>query len=297
MLQFLFDTLSRTGDLALIALGLSLVYGMAKFPNIAHVQYAMVGTYVSVGLQRIGAPLALSILAAALAVGFLAMVCQLVLFRRLLRAGPAIAMIGSMALAMVMVAVVLGSFGSSPLQYQLPVQPPLILGGAIVSQNQLISMTTTLVLLVFFAIILFKTRLGRSLRAMACNVSLASAAGLNTEAITRLVNFLGGGLAGLGGAILALNTGAYNNLGNDLLLPIFAAAVLGGLGNPLGAVAGTLIIALAETFVTNLNIGWLYGQSLAFIPAGYISAASFIILLLALILRPYGIFNREVRRV
>jgi branched-chain amino acid transport system permease protein len=78
---------------------------------------------------------------------------------------------------------------------------------------------------------------------------------------------------------------------------VFAAAILGGLGNPLGAVAGAVLIALAETLFTNLNFGWAVGQELAFLPVAYIGAASFLILLLALLFKPYGLFDREVRRV
>jgi branched-chain amino acid transport system permease protein len=78
---------------------------------------------------------------------------------------------------------------------------------------------------------------------------------------------------------------------------VFAAAILGGLGNPLGAVLGALLIALTETLVTNLNFGPLLGKSIAFLPVSYISAGSFLVLLLALLFKPYGLFDREVRRV
>ncbi|WP_226504613.1 branched-chain amino acid ABC transporter permease [Pseudomonas sp. MWU16-30317] len=297
MLQFLLDTLARTADLALIALGLSLVYGLAKFPNVAHVQYAMLGAFIAVALQRSGWPLPLAVGASCVLMGSLAVLLHIGVFRRLLRSGPAIAMIGSLALSMIIGALVLGIAGSSPLSYRLPIEAPWSLGDAMLARSQLLSMITTLVLLVLFALLLFKTRLGRSMRALACNAPLAAAAGLNADGIIYWVNFMSGALAALGGSLLAMNTSAYTNLGSDLLLPIFAAAILGGLGNPLGAVLGALLIALTETLVTNLNVGWLYGQAMAFIPVSYIGAASFLILLLALIFRPYGLFDREVRRV
>ena len=144
---------------------------------------------------------------------------------------------------------------------------------------------------------LFHTRLGRAMRALAGNPALANASGLHGARITRLVTFASGAIAGLGGGLLALSTGAHINLGHDLLLPVFAAAILGGLGNPMGAVAGAVLIALTETLVTNLNFGWLLGREMAFLPVSYISAAAFLILLLALLFKPYGLFDREVRRV
>jgi len=297
MLQLLFDTLLRACDLALIALGLSAVYGLVKFPNVAHVQYAMLGAYLSWGFFALGLPLPVGILIAALCTGLIALAMYLLVFRRLLHAGPATALIGSLALAMLAVAATQGVAGSFPLMFNLPITAPVLVGAVRLSQVQIIVMVTTVALLGLFALLLFFTPTGRAMRALASNPALAAASGLNADGITRLVNFASGTIAGLGGSVLALQTGAYVNLGYDLLLPVFAAAILGGLGNPLGAIFGALLIALTETLVTNLNFGPVFGKALAFLPVAYINAGSFLILLLALLFKPYGLFDREVRRV
>jgi len=218
-------------------------------------------------------------------------------FRRLLRSGPAITMIGSLAVAMLVVAVAQGLAGSFPRMFNLALTAPVLVGDVRLSHTQIYAMATTALLLGLFTLLLFFTRTGRAMRALSTNPALAAASGLNAEGITRLVNFASGAIAGLGGSLLALSTGAHINLGHDLLLPVFAAAILGGLGNPLGAVVGALLIALTETLVTNLNFGPLLGKSVAFLPVSYISAGSFLILLLALLFKPYGLFDREVRRV
>ena len=88
------------------------------------------------------------------------------------------------------------------------------------------------------------------MRALAGNPALANASGLHTARIILMVTFAIGAIAGLGGGLLSLSTGAYINLGHDLLLSVFAAAILGGLGNPMGAVAGALLIAFTETSPT-----------------------------------------------
>lgn len=297
MLQILVDTLLRASDLALIALGLSMLYGLVKFPNVAHVQYAMFGAYVCYGLHLAGVPLLIAIVIATLATGAFTLMLQVVVFQRLLRGGPAIAMIGSLAVAMLIVAVMQGLAGSFPRMFELPRTEPLRIGDVRLARTQIYSVATTIVLLGLVVFLLFHTRMGRSMRALASNSMLANASGLNASLITYTVSFMAGGLAGLGGSMLALSTGAHVNLGNDLLLPVFAAAILGGLGNPMGAVIGALLIALTETVVTNINFGPLFGQELSFLPVAYISAASFLILLLALLFRPYGLFDREVRRV
>lgn len=297
MIQILVDTLLRFSDLALVALGLSTVYGLVKFPNIAHVQYAMVGAYLTYLLHAHGAPLPLALTLAAMGTGLVTLGFHLLVFRRLLRAGPAITMIGSLALSMLVIALCLGLAGSFPMMFTLPMTDSLVLGDARMTWTQLISVSVTLIILASFAALLFYTRAGRSMRALACNPALADASGLNAGRITLQVTFASGMLAGLGGGMLALSTGAHVNLGSDLLLPVFAAAILGGLGNPVGAVAGAFLIALSETLVTNLNFGFLLGRPVAFLPVAYISAASFLILLLALLFKPYGLFDREVRRV
>lgn len=297
MFQFLIDTLLRASDLALIALGLSMVYGLVKFPNIAHVQYAMFGAYITYALHASGLPLVLAITLASLLTGLLTLSLHLLVFQRLLRGGPAITMIGSLAVAMLVVACMQGFAGTFPRMFNFPLEQPLRFAGATVTWVQLYFVSTTLVLLLLFVLVLFYTRVGRALRAISTNPALAAASGLNAEGMTRGVNFASGCIAGLGGSMLALSTGAHINLGHDLLLPVFAAAILGGLGNPLGAVAGALLIAAAETAATNINFGFLFGGGMAFLPVSYISAASFLILLLALIFKPYGLFDREVRRV
>ncbi|AKM32164.1 ABC transporter permease [Pandoraea faecigallinarum] len=297
MLQLLVDTLLRASDLALVALGLSMVYGLVKFPNIAHVQYAMAGAYVTYAMFAFGMPLVMALAVAALATGALTLAMHRLVFRKLLRGGPAIAMIGSLAVSMLVIAVCQGVAGSFPKMFNLPLTQPLVFGDARVTEVQLYSVSTTFALLVVFALILFYTRAGRAMRALATNPALAAASGLNAEWITRGVTFASGAVAGLGGGLLALSAGAHVQLGNDMLLPVFAAAILGGLGNPLGAVAGAVLIALTETLVTNLNFGPVLGKAVAFLPVGYINAGAFLILLLALLFKPYGLFDREVRRV
>ena len=297
MFQILVDTLLRASDLALVALGLSMLYGLVKFPNIAHVQYALLGAYTTYALHAAGVPLVGAILTACVVTGLVTLGLQMIVFRRLLRAGPAIAMIGSLAISMLAIAFMQGFAGSFPRMFNLPLSEPVMVFGARLSHTQLYLMATTVSLIALFMGLLFYTRTGRAMRALASNPALAEASGLHAESITALVSFVSGAIAGLGGSMLALSTGAHINLGNDLLLPVFAAAILGGLGNPIGAVAGAVLIALTETLVTNLNFGWAVGKSLAFLPVAYISAASFLILLLALLFKPYGLFDREVRRV
>ncbi len=297
MIQFVLDVLIRTADLALVAVGLSAVYALVKFPNISHVQYAAAGAYLTLAGQRLGLPFWSAAVVSALLTGLLAVALYVGVFRRLQRSSPAAAMIGSLAVSMVMGALFLGLAGSRQLRYEFEIVSPLLIGGTSLAPAQLLAIAGAGVVLAVFAVFIFRTPAGRSMRALASNRDLAEATGINATAVTNQINFISGLLAAIGGTMLATKSNVHLNLGSDMLLPVFAAAILGGLGNPLGATAGALLIAIAETAFTSLNFGWLVGQPVAFPPAGYIGAASFLFLILALLYKPHGLFDRQVRRV
>lgn len=297
MVQFLVDVLIRAVDLALIAIGLSSVYSLIRFPNVALVQYATTGALVALGLQMAGLPLVVAGIASCVLVGGLAVVLNIAIFERLLRAGSAIAMIGSLALSMVFSALFLVTAGPRPQRFELDISPPLRFLGARVTEHQITAAGISALAIAVFALILFRTDLGRCMRATATNSVLARATGIDTRKVTGAVVFLSGVMAALGGIGISVKGEMSVHLGLDMLLPVFAAAILGGLGNALGAAVGALVIATAETLVTNVNFGPLFGQSLLFIPAAYATAASFLLLVIVLLARPYGLFVSEVKRV
>lgn len=297
MIQFVFDTLFRAADLGLIAVALSAVYSLIQFPNVALVQYAVVGAFLGMFLQKCGVPLALAIAVSALFVGALAQFFSVTIFERLLRLNSAIALIGSLALSMVLSAVFLLSFGPAAQRYAVPVAPAMRVFGVRVTEMQLITGSITIAALFAFAVLLFQTPLGREMRAVSTNPVLASATGVNNRMITGIVVFFSGVLAALGGSLLALRGSVSIDMGTNMLLPVFAAAILGGLGNAFGAVVGAIIIAAAETLITNVNFGWVVGQDFVYLPASYAPAASFALLVVILLARPKGIFVSEVSRV
>ncbi|MGU7782281.1 branched-chain amino acid ABC transporter permease [Burkholderia sp. PU8-34] len=297
MLQFLIDVLIRTSDIMLVAVGLSVVYSLVRFPNVAHVQYAMLGAFATLGFTKAGLPFPLAVIGSCVGTGLLAVALNALVFKRLLRSGSSIAMIGSLAISMILIASILGVAGSRPWRYASTLPSPLQVGATTISVDQITSIACGFGCVVLLAILLFRTGVGRSMRAMSSNPALAAATGVDGARVVNGITFLSGVLAALGGTMLGLTETVHVGLGSNLLLPVFAAAILGGLGNPLGAAAGALLISIAETLVTNLDFGWMFGTSDVYVPVTYISAASFVILLVALLLKPYGIFDREVRRV
>lgn len=297
MIQFLFDVLIRSVDLALIAVALSAVYSLIRFPNVALVQYAVVGAFATMSLNAAGLPLALAIVLSALFVGLLAVIFNVMIFERLLKVDSAIALIGSLSLSMILSAAFLLIYGPAAYRLKLSVAPAMRFFGARITEHQVTTLIITALALGVFALILFRTSLGREMRATAINGVLASATGIDTRRVTNIVVFISGVLAALGGITLAMRGSVSIDLGTNMLLPVFAAAILGGLGNALGAVVGALIIAAAETVITNTNVGPLFGEDLYYLPASYAPVASFAILVACLLFRPKGLFVSEVSRV
>ncbi len=297
MLQFFVDVILRTVDLALIAVALSCVYSLIRFPNIALVQYATAGALIALGLQTLGLPLYLAIVLSCVITGLMAVVLSVLIFEKLLDTSPPLAMVGSLAVSMIFTAVFLVTVGPRPKRFDLEIMAPVRWAGVSITPMQLVSVGLTMGAILLFALLLFRTGLGRSMRATSTNRVLAEATGIPTRKVINGVIVLSGILAALGGISISLKGEMGAQLGFDLLLPIFAAAILGGLGNALGAALGAFTIALAETFVTNVNFGWVVSQDFYFLPASFATIVSFGLLVLILLFRPHGLLVSEVKRV
>ncbi|AYD04421.1 branched-chain amino acid ABC transporter permease [Neorhizobium sp. NCHU2750] len=297
MFQFLVDTLMRACDLVLVAIGMSAVYSLMKFPNIALVQYAAMGGMLAIVLQKAGVPIGAAIVFSVLLTGLLAVLLNEFLFNRMLKIGSSTAMIGSLAVGMIFSAAFLVTMGPNPSRFALPISRPLRILGALVTEPQLVSFVIVLAAIAAFALLYFKTDLGRCMRATSTNEVLADATGINTARMKTVIVLISGMMAALGGVSIALKGEVDIQVGMDLLLPVFASAILGGLGNPFGAIAGALLISIAETAVTTINFGPLMGQVVVFLPVAYASAISFLLLVAALLWRPRGLFVSEVKRV
>jgi branched-chain amino acid transport system permease protein len=161
----------------------------------------------------------------------------------------------------------------------------------------------TIAAVVALHLFLSGTRLGKAMRAMSDNSDLAQISGINTQVVVRTTWLIAGALACLAGTMLALDVQLKPDLAFNIILPIFAAAVVGGLGQSYGAIAGGFIVGFAETlavfdwsivarplagvlpeFVTN-------APTLALVPTEYKLTVSFVILIIVLLARPTGIFK------
>jgi neutral amino acid transport system permease protein len=293
------ETLIVGTELAPIAVGMTLVFGAVRFANIAQVEFASLGAYGTLlaGTVIGGGPLLIEATLSIVGVGLIAVGLYHAVFKRLLTRSPATAMIGSLALSILIRALIQTITGPQPKQLDLPLERGIDILGALVTPSQVRIVVIGVVVLAAVMLTLRLTSLGRAIRAVSANPDLAAAAGINVGRVIDVVWLLAGGLGALGGVMLAIDNQVSLEMGFQLLLPVFAIAVLGGFGSPGGAILAAYVLALAESLVLRIDFGELFSSASAFLDSSYRPAVGFVLLLLVLLFRPQGIFGREARRV
>jgi branched-chain amino acid transport system permease protein len=295
--KVLFETLIVGSELALIALGMTLVFGAVRFANIAQVEFATLGAYGTLLAGSVlGGALVFQALVSIVVVAAGALAIYHLLFVRLLRRSSATAMIGSLALSLLIRALLQTITGPRPKELDLPLERGIDVLGAVVTPSQLRIVAISVVAMLLLVLVLRLTPLGRSIRAVSANPELAAAAGINVGRVVNIVWLMAGALGALGGVLLAIDNQVTLDMGFQLLLPVFAIAILGGFGSVGGAIMASYFLALAESLVLRIDFGKLVGASSVLLDSSFRPAVGFVLLLLVLLIRPHGIFGREPRR-
>jgi neutral amino acid transport system permease protein len=275
--------------IAITAVGLSLIYGTTGLSNFSHGELVALGAIVtwwmnqSVGLHILVAAL-FGIAAAALAGFFL----ETGVWRPLRGRGTSLTsmMIVSIGIGLAARYLFLYLFGGRSQAYrQYAVQRQTDFGPVSLTDREVVSMTICVVVLLAVALFLQRTRQGKAVRAVSDNPDLSSATGINTNRVILLIWVGGGALAGLGGVLLGLDEQVRWNMGFTLLLLMFAAITLGGLGNPYGALLGSLVVGLMTELWT-----WIFPSAVELKTTGALFA-----LIVILLIRPQGLLGRKER--
>jgi branched-chain amino acid transport system permease protein len=280
--------------MALGAIGLTLIYGILKFANFAHGDLMTVGAYVAfltfyggghIGPLSFGFGMLPAILAAIVVVGLLSVLIDRIVYRPLRRRNANLVILAMASLGMAIVARAVVYIGLGPDQrfYVGGIQNALQLPfGITLKPDQIFIGCTALVVVVLVYLLLYRTKLGKAMRATADNMELAKVAGIDTERVIMWTWAIGGGLAGLAGVLLGVQSHLTPEIGFDFLLPLFAATILGGVGSPQGALLGALIVGISQEVSTE----W--------ISPAYKPTIAFIILFAILLVRPRGLFGVKV---
>jgi neutral amino acid transport system permease protein len=269
---------------ALGAVGLALVYGVLKLVNFAHGDMLTFGAYIGF-LANVtwGLPFALAALVALAATAAFGVATELVLWRPMRAKGAGLLqlLLMTLGLAFVLRHAIQFVAGTGVRALDIDVTTSFRFAGLRIGRTELYVSIVGFTVLVVVAVILRSTKLGKQMRALSDNFALAETAGIDTQRIVIATWILGGALAGLAGILSAAAIGVMTpNLGFSLLLTLFAASVLGGIGNAYGALAGGVVLGLAQEWSTLV------------IDSRWKITVGFAILILVLIARPQGIFGR-----
>jgi branched-chain amino acid transport system permease protein/neutral amino acid transport system permease protein len=258
------------------------MFAVLRFPNFAVAAIATVGAfagYVANAALKWPAPAALAV---AFAVGgAVGLAADFAALKRLRAQGALTAAIGSIAVNLVLENVVRWFFGNEARSYDLPIARDISWGGLRIGPQQLESMAFAIAIMAAVFALLAFTRTGKAMRAAADNPDLARLKGIDPERVAMIATVVGMGLVGTGGMLIGLDTSIDPLTGFRVVLSIFAAAVLGGLGSIPGAVLGAFLIGIAEEL-----------SAFALSPS-YKTAVGFAAIFFVLTLRPRGLLGEK----
>ncbi|NYT61807.1 branched-chain amino acid ABC transporter permease [Alcaligenaceae bacterium] len=283
------------GIIALGSVGLTLCYGVLKFPNFAHGELVTLGAYVAYSVVQLlpqsepiwrfsfGWEMLAGLLVAIPVTGLAAMLVDRALYSRLRQSKSALVLfaMASLGMAFFLRSIIYMVWGSDFHFYYVgranpALQLPL---GIRVQADQLFVLGLALVLVILLYLLLAKTRMGKAMRATADNPDLAQIRGIDTERVIAWTWVISGGLAAAGGVMYGLASQLRADMGFTLLLPMFAAVLLGGIGNAFGALIGAIVIGIAIQVTSS------------FMSPAYGPAVAFALMVLVLLMRPQGLFT------
>ena len=321
-LIFFFNTVLVSGTVlgsiyAIGAIGVTLIFGILRFAHFPHGDMMTAGAFVALVLvwlvpgagAALGLPAAFVLLPVAMLItAAMAVGLDRVFYRPLRQAGakPIVIVMASIGVMLMLQGLIRLFAGTDTRQldevgakdiYRIP------LGGRdlVVTEPQLLLFATTIVAVVALHLFLTRSRTGKAMRAVSDNPDLARVSGISIDHVVRTTWIISGALAAAAGTLLALDVTLKPDLSFNLILPIFAAAIVGGIGQPYGAIAGGFVVGYAETLaVFNWSVllrplsGVLPFElpgTLAVVPTEYKLTVAFVILVVVLLVRPTGIFK------
>jgi branched-chain amino acid transport system permease protein/neutral amino acid transport system permease protein len=269
--------------LALAAVGFTLQFGITNILNLAYGDLMTAAAFIGWVVNHHGGTVAESLLAGAAFGAVSSLVLNRVVYTPFLRRGTSLfgMVIVTLSVGVIIQNALLAIGGATFFTYQFNVGATVHPLGFDLSTSQLVIMAIAVVGIVAVQLLLSQTRLGKAMRATAANRSLAQASGIATDRVVDAAWLISGLLCGLAGVVLVLNTTAFQSTtGSQFLIVIIAAAMLGGVGRPTGAMVGALVLGL----VTEV--------SAAFVSPSYKELLAFVVLVIVLLVRPTGILSQ-----
>lgn len=279
-LQQLINGISLGAVYALIAVGFAVVFSVLKFSNFSHGGVITVAAYIGYYFAKeLKFSLVLTLLCSAIAGGLVGIIVEKLAFHRLRinHSASIYYFVSSITMGMLLESLIAIYRGNNFYAFPRMIKTnTFLLGGATIAVVDAMILGISILLLVLFMILIYKTKLGLSIRAAALDMNTASLMGSNVNATIMLVFFLAGSLAGVSGVFLGINYTLFPQLG-QLVVKGFIASMIGGLGSIWGATLGALLLGILEVVLV------------VYLGAGLSPVVLFVIFLIFLLIRPQGI--------
>jgi branched-chain amino acid transport system permease protein len=283
--QHLLNGLLAGAYYLLIALGLSLIFALGGVVNLAHGAFYAIGAYIAVTVgQAYGFTLAAFV--SPVAVGLLGVAVERLLLRRFYKSDPALSLLLTFGLAMVIEQLLRMIYGAAPISWSIPpeLRGQVVVGDFFYPRYRLIVLGVAMAAVVGLWFLLQRTAFGRVVRAGVQNPDMVGALGISLEPYMAAVAFLGIGLAGVAGVMLAPIFTVHPAMGAEIITSAFVVVVIGGLGSFWGVVIAAAIVGVVKGTVTAAG----YPQ--------FSEAAIYLLMLLVLLVRPRGLLGERILR-
>lgn len=285
MLQTAFNGLITGIIVTLPALSVTLLFGVLKFPNFAVGAMMTLAAYMVFALNvQLGWPLTIATAVVAVAFGGLLIVIDYLTFRPLRQRDSITLMVASLGLGFVLENIARLAYGNTARSFAIELARPFRFLDIRMNREQMITVVVSTLAMLAMYFLLTRMPIGRAMRAVSDNPALALVRGIESPRIIRWTWFLAGMLLAVGGVLIGMDRALEPPMGSSYLIAAFAAAILGGLGSPLGAFVGALIIGIVSELATLV------------IPPNYRIGIPLCVIALILIFRPQGLFGQPYIR-
>ena len=270
--------------IALAAIGLTLTYGILRLSNFAHGDFMTLGAYLTLFANSIGLNIWLSMIVGAAVTVLGVLLSEAIIWApmRARRATSTTLIIISIGLALFIRNGIILLWGGENKSYNLPVATAIEAFGIRIAFYRIIVVALAILAILGLHYLLQNTKIGKAMRAVADDIDLARVSGINVDRVIIWTWVIAGSLTALGGGMYGLITAVRPNMGWFLILPMFASIILGGIGNPYGAIVGALVIGIVQEVSTY----WL--------PTEYKLGVALAVMVLVLLVRPQGIFRGTI---
>jgi branched-chain amino acid transport system permease protein len=282
MLQTAFNGLISGVIMTLPALAVTLLFGVLKFPNFAVGAMMTVAAYLAFAVNaQLGWPLAAATALVAVCFGGVCILIDQLTFKPLRGRGAITLMVASLGLGFILENLARFGYGNTARSFAIELARPFRFFDVRMNHEQMITFAISTAAMIAMWLLLTRSPVGRAMRAVADNPQLALVRGIDAERIIRWTWFITGMLLAVGGVLIGMDRALEPPMGSNYLVSVFGAAILGGLGSPLGAFAGALLIGVASELSTLV------------MPPNYRIGIPLAAIALVLVFRPQGLFGQR----